>query len=790
MKLSNVYAACFSILAVFLTSEFVARAVAAIPDSHELEVLVVDAEGAPVPDAKVQLRPGLDLSADHVTTGEFVKGYKRFVNLRANAEGRLVVNLPETPDRLVINVTTPGFGPYWAAWNSIETPDGMPTQVTIDLETAWSVGGVIVDEEGKAVEGAEVSPGFEFRKRPGDLSQLGVGGSATTDAEGRWHYDCVPESMTEVRVSVDHPQFRPWRNSLTRDQFEVRDDHSGGQIVMDRGLVVTGQVTNANGDPVGDALVRTKFLGQLRETTTIMDGTFELSGCESAMTRIVVSAEGLAPQQRDVRLLPDMDPVDFELHPGRTITIRVLDENDQPIPKAIIFFQGWQNSDYQYFEFDYLNRYTDEHGVWQWTDAPPDEIVADICRPDGMNLASKTITAREEEYVFRPPSQLFVSGRVIDAVSGQPVEEFRVVPGLLRDNGMHNWDQGDAVDARQGRYRLRHFSQCYPAHVVKIEAEGYSPEISRNIDSGEGEVTIDFELQPAAALSAIVRTPAGDLAVDAEVVVGTAGSQINIKNGRLDITSTYNSAVTATDDDGRFRVPAQTGDFQVVILHESGFAHLRSNGELEPVTLTAWATVEGTFSSGGELQPSTSLAMFNDGISSYGESVPNIFLHYYVTTGSEGQFRFDRVYPGKASIGRHVLLTVDDGARDVISSCRVPVSLKAGETTTIELGKGGRNVFGQLQPPEAHEGELMWNFALVNLYVNIPPGMDMPEGALNFIATVDAEGNFTIENVPPGRYQLNAYFSEHSPLRAARVFVEVFDSDENEPQDIGIIRMQ
>ena len=95
------------------------------------------------------------------------------------------------------------------------------------------------------------------------------------------------------------------------------------------------------------------------------------------------------------------------MKPGGTVRIRVLDEQGNPVPKARIFFQEWRGR-YQYFEFDHVNQYADDKGVWVWHEAPLDEFRADICPPGGMQLHRQPLIAREEEYVFRAPGPLVV----------------------------------------------------------------------------------------------------------------------------------------------------------------------------------------------------------------------------------------------------------------------------------------------------------------------------------------------------------------------------------------------
>ena len=53
-----------------------------------------------------------------------------------------------------------------------------------------------------------------------------------------------------------------------------------------------------------------------------------------------------------------------------------------------------------------------------------------------------------------------------------------------------------------------------------------------------------------------------------------------------------------TDNDGRFRFPAQDKPFHLVIVHPSGFAHIKSPAEWELtriIHLEPWCRVEGIY---------------------------------------------------------------------------------------------------------------------------------------------------------------------------------------------------
>jgi hypothetical protein len=803
-------------------------------EGETFELIVVGPNGRPVADANIELRTRPLPTAEQIHVGKFLRQGTYGTLATTDSEGKLVVSRPDPDSAISVSIRAPGYGPYWAAWNPDKHPQPVPAQFVAELDEGWAVGGIVVNSEGKPVEGVEVSPSVYFKKRPGDTETLGVGTRIVTNADGEWRFDSVPASADEVFVAFSHPDFMPNRRPLTRSEFGLMAAESPTSLVeLQRGLVVRGRVTDESGDPVSDALLRTKFLNDIREARSDADGNYEIIGCEPKMARIVVSAPGFATDMQEVRVDPDLPSVDFVMQPGGKIRVRVVDEMGNGIPRARIFFQDWRGR-LSYFEFDHVHAYADDDGIWEWNEAPLDGFQADICRPGGMQLSRQSLIAREEEYVFSPPPPLVVSGSVVDAVTKQPIEIFRVIPGLRNRDpeiGM-NWIDRDAYDASDGKYRVV-FSHDYPSHLVRIEAEGYRVAISRDVKSDEGDVTFDFELQPAEDIAATIVTPDGEPAGGAKIALGVAGSQITILNGEIDDRSTFATRLDA-DADGRFRISDRGESFQLVISHPSGFAHLKPDEQEIPRTirLTPWGRVEGVFRVGSAPVPNVSLRLNTNTIHSYGSDVPNISTYHEVTTGLEGKYVFERVVPGKGRIGRSISLMVNDGATEVTSSKQVAAEFPPGETTQLNLGGDGCAVVGRILPPPNAEQPPLWNFALVNASTFIPPlesPKPPPEAANDpeltrawreqweassegrawrsayntyqslrtivpyFTATVARDGTFRIDDVPSGRYVLSVRFSQRraGEIRDHHFSIPAFDQDEPTPVfDLGDLQLQ
>lgn len=798
----------------------------------QFELLVVGPAGKPVPEALVELRGDPLPTAEQIQRGTFVRKSRYGTFVKADAQGRVTVKLPAEPKRFNVSISTAGYGPYWAAWSSEDHEDPIPARFTAELEAGWSVGGVIVDDQGKPVAGASVDPNIAFKKRPGDQKELYVGQEAVTDAEGKWRFDSVPVSLDQVWVEIRAPEFRPNRQGLSRPEFGIgRDQQPAAKIALARGLTVTGKVTDEQGGPIAGARVHTKFANDLRKALTGPDGTYQLNGCEPKLARLVVSAKGRATDMQEVQIDAEMEPVNFQMKPAGKVRVRVVDQQGNPVPKTRIFFQRWRGNFFGYFEFDGVNQYTDEKGVWEWDEAPLDEFQADICPPGGMQLGKQPLLARDEEYVFRALPALVISGKVVDAQTKKPIEKFSVLPGARFDAGRQQWHNQDRFAASGGKFQLRRVYDAF-AHVVRIEALGYRAEVSRDIHDDEGNVTIDFELHKSEDVQATVLTPAGKPAAKAQIALGIPGAQIDVKNGAFG-PQTY-ATKFETDERGQFRFPAPETPFQLVILHATGLAHVKAAPDNLPakIPLQGWARVTGTFHVGKDPAPFTTLEIDSSALHSYGEDAPHIFTQHKATTDKEGRFVFEQVIPGQARIGRQIIFMVEQGATEATSSCRTPANLPAGETTELKLGGTGRSVIGRLQAPQGFAGKIKWSLANIRAEIPVvpPPAPTVPanvegdakkraawfrewlqspagkawttaneatrrlgETSHFFWASAGADGTFRIDDMPPGTYLLSAHLDGKVRLALPeyKFTIPPIEGDRSdEPLDLGDVRLE
>ena len=157
-----------------------ANASAAAPRPRVFELQLVGPDGKPVSRGKLAFVTVRLPSAEQVKVGEFVRANNYSARVKTDSDGKLAVELPKVAKYFSIDIEVPGYGPYWAAWRSAERSEDLPEKFVAELDAGWSVGGIVTDSDGKPVKGATINPSIEFKKRPGDESQLGVGTDVKT----------------------------------------------------------------------------------------------------------------------------------------------------------------------------------------------------------------------------------------------------------------------------------------------------------------------------------------------------------------------------------------------------------------------------------------------------------------------------------------------------------------------------------------------------------------------------------------------------------------------------------
>ena len=741
---------------------------AATEEKPTFKLTILDSEGKPVPQAKVY----------HSRVDRDKK--RTYYSRTADEQGVVVLDstAPENIGWFSFSVKTPGYAPFYGTWDNWNSEDLPPKEFTVRLKEGKTVGGVVTNEEGEPVKDVKVSFSFPYGAdgtRHNDLTHCAASG--TTDADGRWTCRYVPLTLGgRLQFTLNHPDYKTCQFQIALNELLADDTGKFAySMVIRKGKTMSGTVEDAAGRPLVDADVFIEFEGMngseedcMRRTKTDKDGKYRFENCPLGSAIIAAHSRGLAIQAQSCEIGKESEPVKLTMKPGKPLLLRVVDREGSPIENAYFYIRSWRGI--RWINAKLLPRddsRTGTDGRFDWKDAPQDEMEIEVYATDYMTSEAMPVRASDEVHVFKLYPQLDISGTVTDSVSGKPIPKFKVTPGIFFSNMPDNvrWEPRKARDHQDGKYTVR---QKYPyaGYAVRIEAEGYVPEVSRKIEVSEGAVTLDFALKKADEkyLSeqkklnrprprGVVLTPEGKPAAGATLGFANAAMSAYIQSGVLSEQS--HRFFTHADSQGKFTVPplkpkdafraaranipdaAEEQPYAMVVLHDSGFAYLdydeikrRTKKDAtsfdSPIQLQKWARVEGRLMLGDKPAAECPVNLQVEGPVSEDQSRPRrqsrIWYDYKTTTNHEGDFVFDSVPPGMTgTVARTIDFAQDGGSTSCVSSHAAEVVFEAGKTTTVQIGGEGRPVTGQLRYADGFPSKVDWKFALVRMKRGIPP---------------------------------------------------------------------
>jgi peroxiredoxin len=685
---------------------------------------------------------------------------------------------------LWMTCTRSRFVPIHYVWKGDQQSAQVPEELHLYFQPGHLIGGIVQDELGRPIEGAKVRI-YKSIDWPDGYPGIGTCTEPITDAEGRWTWDGAPEDLRDVRVSITHADYLENQIGLS----------PGGDVVyvLKRGATIRGRVVAEDGQPIEGALVRfgnDRYLKGMPETATDSLGRFELKNCKSGMSALTVQGEGYSPALIEIVAGQQEDAGEFRLSPGRTMRIRVVDNQGKPIPGAVLHTDTWRG--YRTLKAKLT---TDDKGRMRWDSAPKDTVLCDILKREYMNLRKTPLKASDEEQVMTLLPPLDVSGRVTDAETDRPIPKVEIRHAYLElgksEPDAWAWSDDPAV-YQDGSYQYEFEEPGRGRYVLQAAAEGYLPVMSRPLTIKEGAVTLNFALEPGSGVAGIVLSPSGEPAVNAQVGLGTAKHQLSLKNGRL-LTRMNRSSVVRTDETGRFAIP-QPGEepYLLIAVHDAGYAEL-TRGQFDAsqeMRLQRWCRIEGQVRVGGEPDANRRVSFIpppNARGSTY------VWSRWYrTTTDSEGRFLFDRLPAGPGTISRDVVSVGADGGRRSTHGWQQEVGLAPGSTLTMTIGGTGRRVVGSIALDREPDVEVDWKgntpvileeiFTTSSRVAGDAAEMLVPTSPTSLVPShmpgstptpslgsdevhvkpdspkypgaIDSVGRFEVVDVPPGKYRL------------------------------------
>jgi RNA polymerase sigma factor (sigma-70 family) len=525
------------------------------------------------------------------------------------------------------------------------------------------------------------------------------------------------------------------------------------------GIVVTGRVLDDAGRPIAGAWVSrgSDLRGQeaIPGATTDLDGRFTLTVVSPGPTVLTVQARGHEPDLKTVTAGPGLAPVEFRLGAGHTILGRIVDAHDKPIAGAPIAADEWRG----HHSLRWIAR-TDAEGRFRWDDAPTDVVMIDL---GTLGFTAKrywqaTPDAPEKTLVMR--RALHIRGRVTDAETGRPIRTFTLVPGWATNDGrVWQWQNDRAKEVSGLSYDVLLSTDMAGLRLIRIEAEGYLPGVSRTLKDDEEEPVVHLALRKGAGPAGVVRGPDGKPLAGADVVLVDPSQPMFIMNGRPPTRSAQqvDRRFVETGADGRYAFRPQEPPYTIVALHDRGFAEQTVRDANTPppadLTLRPWGRIEGTLRIGRRPGAGETVVLNYPRQGDTPAAIP--WWSGGTSANDQGRFVFDRVMPGEVTVGREILIKKTQAGTTTSQGLSVRVEAPAGATARVDVGGTGRPVVGKVTAPRELTDPVDWTNSLNNL---IPKGTTDPATRRRvgngYATRLEADGTFRFEDVEAGTYDL------------------------------------
>ncbi len=755
------------------------------------------------------------------------------------------VRFPQSATRLDIGVLSWGWAARFAEWQTRNDPV-IPPEYTLFLDRVTnSMVGWLRDERGQPVANAEVEMQFgysDMAQREAPRERLGFilpAVVARSDQNGWWTCAVLdPNGNYFPGLLARHPDFAPteiavfqWpgrTNTVHREQMELL---WAGKLVttMGRALTLTGRVLDEQGQPIAGAQVAHQP-ASLRptETETSSDGSFAFRGLGAGDFDFIVTAPGFAQEYRKVNMSGAMPPVEVRLKPGGLLRLRFVDERGGHVPDAWVALTGPGGG---YSPGTHWSGRSGPDGRIEWNSAPPDRVL-DLCASMGIMTRGIRLKADGQEHVIalkRPP---LVTGRVVDADTGEPIAGVKAFPGYGMED--HCWERGDTWRSTNDTFRVRFTENKLPWRV-RVEAEGYEAFVSEPLArdfSGSLDVAL-HRPDLSRAVRGIVVQADGQPAAGAEVALLTLEHGAWLGQARFAYREADDKLIVNADADGQFVFgpdPATRTAHTIIAVSRDGFARVRVRQPIAPLTirLQPWGRVEGTIDPSAHQRPVDSLEMEDRTAYSYQGSLRLDVATAFRLRPVEGdRFTFEFVPPETFCIH----LSAGSGV-PYPQHHHTWVTIPAGETAKVVIAETGYRVKGRLvavggegdwtkqdgsipeyeQVPILGDTRILSRRFLASRYAKLMPEPDMPQPeppdgltyedarlwSVNYwnseavrqssvrmtaILAVAPDGKFeSLEGVQPGNYRLQVSINGKlvqqpvtipSPMAALEGFIDL-----------------
>jgi RNA polymerase sigma factor (sigma-70 family) len=677
-----------------------------------------------------------------------------------DSQGTARVTLPDLDGSYYLNVraSRAGFVPLVISWSRTPRSPAPPARFHFQMEKAVTVGGRVLDQDQRPVDGATVV--ISVRKRYADSEQKPdvFHVSTKTDADGRWSFSNVPEHPDAVGVGAYHHLYLTDADWFRVDDLQplsaLRDQSA--VLRLRRGTRIDGTVLDPDGRPVPDATVVygdgiLTVANRIPPVTADSHGRFTLGIAPGAISVLTARRAGFGPAQQTIRVANEPQRVTLTLQRPQTLGGRVVDRAGRPIARATLTVRSWRGSGSLEQEAT-----TDSNGRFLLQDAPGDEVRVGVYAKGYVQQSDvPVVPGAENQIVLASPTT--VKGTVVDAETGQPIPHFSLVEGTVWNAGRPLiWQRSGSLDeeAKKERGSFEYtFFHAVHRYIVRVCADGYFPADSPLFEPDGSVREFTFRLSKADSIRGTVVNPDGSPAREGFVYLVPAAEGLELDPGNVSQRDRERMTHASLSPGGRFSLPPQKESFLLLALTETGFAvvHQRDLPRNNALRLQPWARVSGTVRIG--TKPARDLRLRlqpEDPDSPGGDDEPTIFRLTNFTTDGEGRFSLPRVMPGHYDVIR----IVPNGVNRITFVNMAGLDVVAGQSYDLTIGGIGRPVAGRLVLP----ANVPWMVRNAAIEPKTATGKRVQLGV-----QIAPDGRFRADNIGPGAYKLRISIHEPPP---------------------------
>lgn len=771
-------------------------------DQAQLQVLVVESSsGQPLEEVEIQ---SLNASSS--------LGALPSRKARTGAEGKAVLPLgAKVVQSLTVRASKAGYSPAQAALEGGSLPAG----ITLKLEKATQIGGVVRSTNGP-IAGVKISINGIAKDVAGQSVEV-EHDAVASDNEGKWSSALVPAEFKMLTLHLRHPEYLPADYDLTdppgTDAYALAKSAllaAKADLLMEPGIVIEGDVRDEQNQPVAGArmiLASGEQLAKRTLRTTTPEGKFRFVVLELGTMQLAAQAPGKAPAHQSVEVERGLKPLAIQLKKGVQIQGQVIDAEGQPMPAAEVSAQGSESHPLLSWRAT-----TDAGGRFAWDSAPREPFSLIVSKAGYTAFSMQVAPESAGDLKVKLDRSFKLAGTVLDDATAKPVKAFKLIQGMVwtrDDPNQVYWQFQNPPTFSNGEYSVDLSQQGSQWIKFMITADGYLPQETPVLPAS-GWHTNNFKLKAGHGPQGRVVLEDGSAVEGAEVAMAGIG-YLTLSKGAF---SQYGNDTlrTKTDAQGHFSLTAMLANPTLIAVSAKGYGEITTSelAKTGRLVIQPWGRIDGVLRLGSKPGSKQSVSLMPGDTGR--PSVNYDWGSFKVQTDDQGRFVFEKVPPGKRTLVR----MIQTSANSWLHSHTEDIEVKAGETTKIVYGGKGRPVIGKvvLSDPKRkidwHSGnhslnsrmplQSMLGQAISALAPRLASGRPAAENRRFYGFTVEEGGTFRVENVLPGKYDLQMNFTEPAKdnpgngepignLHQEFTIPEIPGGQTDEPLDLGELKL-